>query len=270
VAAQPRRFLRPGQDLLGDLSRQVPGRPGRQRAGRASQPGDGRQVLGGSQQGRRRRTSGPPLSGALRLPRRHQQPPLGQLRTRARRPGARHLQLSQERQSPLARHDRHGRRVHPAVPPARAAQRLPEGPALRLLPFAAEGSTSSGLDGLAASGLAEQASQAMGDKSWVVHSKAVGDGHRALRYLAPYVYRVAISNRRLVNCEPGPDGPGARHLQLSQERQSPLARHDRHGRRVHPAVRALQHVLPSGFQKVRHYGFCHSRQKDRPRVGSAN
>ena len=36
--------------------------------------------------------------------------------------------------------------------------------------------------------------------------KAVGDGRHALRYLAPYVYRVAISNRRLIRCEPGPDG----------------------------------------------------------------
>jgi hypothetical protein len=64
------------------------------------------------------------------------------------------------------------------------------------------------LDCLAASGLADQARQALGDKPWVVHSKAVGDGQRALRYLAPYVYRVAISNRRLVKCEPGPDGLG--------------------------------------------------------------
>jgi hypothetical protein len=58
------------------------------------------------------------------------------------------------------------------------------------------------------SGLADQARQAVGDKPWVVHSKAVGDGRQALRYLAPYVYRVAISNRRLVKCEPGPDGLG--------------------------------------------------------------
>jgi hypothetical protein len=45
-------------------------------------------------------------------------------------------------------------------------------------------------------------------KDWVVHSQAVGDGRRALRYLAPYVYRVAISSRRILNCEPGPDGLG--------------------------------------------------------------
>jgi hypothetical protein len=120
------------------------------------------------------------------------------------------------------------------------------------------------LDGLAASGLAEQASQAMGDKSWVVHSKAVGDGHRALRYLAPYVYRVAISNRRLVNCEPGPDGLGRVTFNYrksgSRRWRAMTVTADEFIRRF------LQHVLPSGFQKVRHYGFCHSRQKDRPRV----
>ena len=42
-------------------------------------------------------------------------------------------------------------------------------------------------------------------QDWVVHSQAVGDGRRAVQYLAPYVFRVAISNRRLVDCKPGPE-----------------------------------------------------------------
>ncbi len=33
---------------------------------------------------------------------------------------------------------------------------------------------------------------------WVVHCKAVGDGASALKYLAPYIFRVAISNKRIV------------------------------------------------------------------------
>ena len=37
------------------------------------------------------------------------------------------------------------------------------------------------LDCLAASGLADQARAAVGDKKWIVHSKAVGDGRQALR-----------------------------------------------------------------------------------------
>jgi hypothetical protein len=38
-------------------------------------------------------------------------------------------------------------------------------------------------------------------QDWVVHCKAVGNGRTALKYLAPYVFRVAISNRRLVKLE---------------------------------------------------------------------
>ena len=38
---------------------------------------------------------------------------------------------------------------------------------------------------------------------WVVHSKAVGDGQHWLGYLARYVFRVAISNRRILSCEDG-------------------------------------------------------------------
>jgi hypothetical protein len=115
------------------------------------------------------------------------------------------------------------------------------------------------LDCLAPSGLADEAREAVGDKKWVVHSKAVGDGGRALRYLAPYVYRVAISNGRLIKCEPGPDGlgrvtftyrkSGSRRLRAMTVTADEFIR------------RFLQHVLPRGFQKVRHYGFAHPRQR---------
>jgi hypothetical protein len=37
-------------------------------------------------------------------------------------------------------------------------------------------------------------------KDWVVHCQPVGRGNRALLYLAAYVFRVALSNRRLVAC----------------------------------------------------------------------
>jgi hypothetical protein len=38
-------------------------------------------------------------------------------------------------------------------------------------------------------------------QDWVIHCKPVGDGRTALKYLAPYIFRVAISNRRLVKLE---------------------------------------------------------------------
>lgn len=108
-------------------------------------------------------------------------------------------------------------------------------------------------------GLGDQVRALLGEKDWVVHCQAVGDGRRALRYLAPYVYRVALSNRRLVKCEPGPDGRGRvtftyRKKGSRRERSMTLTA----DRFIH---RFLQHVLPRGFQKVRHYGFAHPRHR---------
>jgi hypothetical protein len=115
------------------------------------------------------------------------------------------------------------------------------------------------LDGLAEHGLADQARQAVGDQDWVVHSQAVGDGEQALRYLAPYVYRVALSNRRLLNCEPGPDGLG--RVTFSY-RKSGSRRYRTMTLTAEKFIgRFLQHVLPCGFQKVRHYGFAHPRHR---------
>jgi hypothetical protein len=40
-------------------------------------------------------------------------------------------------------------------------------------------------------------------EAWVVHAKAVDDGQAALKYLAPYIFRVAISNKRIVKVGDG-------------------------------------------------------------------
>ena len=40
-------------------------------------------------------------------------------------------------------------------------------------------------------------------KDWVVHRKPVGNGNSALKYLAPYIYRVAITNNRIEKLENG-------------------------------------------------------------------
>jgi hypothetical protein len=39
------------------------------------------------------------------------------------------------------------------------------------------------------------------EKDWVVNSKPVGNGEHALKYFAPYVYRVALSNKRITQVE---------------------------------------------------------------------
>jgi hypothetical protein len=85
--------------------------------------------------------------------------------------------------------------------------------------------------------------------TWVVHCQAVGDGRTALKYLAPYIYRVALSNRRLVKMEAGkvtfrykPRNTPWRTMTLDA---------------MTFLHRFLQHVLPKGFQKVRYVGFLH-------------
>ena len=83
---------------------------------------------------------------------------------------------------------------------------------------------------------------------WNVHSQARPDGHAAFKYLAPYVFRVAISNRRLVSLQDRPVTFTYRKPGSSRPRTTRLEV-------IEFIRRFLQHVLPEGFQKVRHFGF---------------
>jgi hypothetical protein len=85
--------------------------------------------------------------------------------------------------------------------------------------------------------------------TWTVHCKAVGDGRTALKYLTPYVYRVALSNRRLLSMKDGQVTFSYKpHKKGWQTMTLPVLQF---------LSRFLQHVLPKGFQKVRYYGFLH-------------
>ena len=93
-----------------------------------------------------------------------------------------------------------------------------------------------------------QVSSTVWHKKWVVHSKTVGRGGTALKYLAPYIFRVAISNNRLLSMDNGLvsfryKASGAKHFSVCT---LPAERF------IH---RFLQHVLPKGFVKVRYFGF---------------
>jgi hypothetical protein len=84
-------------------------------------------------------------------------------------------------------------------------------------------------------------------KNWVVHSEQVGTGEAAFKYLAPYVFRVAISNRSLLKLE---DGRVTFKYKDSATDQIRL-----HTVPAEEFIRRfLQHVLPSRFVKVRYYG----------------
>lgn len=89
---------------------------------------------------------------------------------------------------------------------------------------------------------------------WVVHCLPVGDGRAALKYLAPYIYRVAISNRRLINFV---DKGCLEKSQVTFEyRKSDTGQVKRCTLPVEQFIqRFLQHVLPKGFVKVRYFGF---------------
>jgi hypothetical protein len=103
-------------------------------------------------------------------------------------------------------------------------------------------------DALAREGLLAEVDPAVWRQDWVVHSQAVGDGQASLKYLAPYVFRVAISDRRIVSYDDNSVTFSYRKSGSKRWRRMTLD----------PSEflrRFLQHVLPTGFQKVRHYGF---------------
>lgn len=89
---------------------------------------------------------------------------------------------------------------------------------------------------------------AVWSQDWVVHCQPVGRGRRALRYLAPYIFRVALSNRRLVAMT---DESVTFRYRPSGSREWRLCTVSA----VEFLRRFLQHVLPKGFVKARYYGF---------------
>ena len=84
-------------------------------------------------------------------------------------------------------------------------------------------------------------------KEWVVHSEPVGTGEAAFKYLAPYVFRVAISNSRIVKLEDGRVTFKYKESATDQLKFATVSAEEF-------IRRFLQHVLPERFVKVRYYG----------------
>jgi hypothetical protein len=83
---------------------------------------------------------------------------------------------------------------------------------------------------------------------WNVNVQPVGDSTAVLKYLAPYIFRVAISNSRIIEVKDRSVVFSYRKKSSNRLRQVTLD--------VMEFIRRfLQHVLPEGFMKVRHYGF---------------
>jgi len=108
---------------------------------------------------------------------------------------------------------------------------------------------------LAEAEMLAQVEPAVWNESWVVDCQAVGDGRSAVKYLAPYVFRVAISDRRIVACDDT-------HVTFRYRRSGSRRWRTMTLEAAEFIRRFLQHVLPRGLQKIRHYGFLspNSRQ----------
>jgi len=91
--------------------------------------------------------------------------------------------------------------------------------------------------------------------NWVADVQSVGTGEPALKYLAAYVYRTAFSAQRIL----ADDGQFITFTYKDQDRCTQTARLSPE-RFLH---RFLQHVLPQGLQRVRHFGFLSAAAKTR-------
>lgn len=93
---------------------------------------------------------------------------------------------------------------------------------------------------------------------WVVYAKApLGGSQQVLDYLSRYTHRVGISNERLLSFHDGQvrfkvrDNTHAGKKRIEQLPTNEFIK------------RFLQHVLPTDFKRIRHYGLlanCHKRE----------
>lgn len=109
-------------------------------------------------------------------------------------------------------------------------------------------------DALLAGGLYPLVPAETWEKTFVVDLKPVDDGRAVVQYLAPYVHRVAISDHRIQHVDAS---SVTYHYQPSGSKSVKM-------RTVSGddfVAGFAQHILPKGFQKVRHYGWMSNNSK---------
>jgi len=89
---------------------------------------------------------------------------------------------------------------------------------------------------------------------WVVDCAHVGKGLPALKYLSRYLYRGVISEKNILSCRDGEVTFAYIDSDTGQQRVRTLKGEDF-------LWLVLQHVLPTGFRRVRDYGFLHGNAK---------
>jgi hypothetical protein len=95
-----------------------------------------------------------------------------------------------------------------------------------------------------------------GPACWVVNTQPVGSGEKALGYLAAYVQRTALSSQRIVKED---NGKTTFKYRASDTGRWKLLTLDT------PEFlrRFLQHVLPTGFHRVRYFGWWSPAAKEK-------
>lgn len=88
------------------------------------------------------------------------------------------------------------------------------------------------------------------DLHWNVNCQTVGNSEHSIKYLSRYVFKVAISNSRIIKVEDRKVFFKYRKPRSQRWRTTSLDI-------IEFMRRFLQHVLPTGFMKVRYYGFMH-------------
>jgi hypothetical protein len=93
-------------------------------------------------------------------------------------------------------------------------------------------------------------------KEWVVYAKRpFGGPEQVLKYLARYTHRVAISNSRLLKLEVGRVTFRYKDYADAQRQKTMTLSAEEFLRRF------MQHVLPKGLVKIRHYGLLANRHR---------
>ena len=106
-------------------------------------------------------------------------------------------------------------------------------------------------DEMKKAGLFEQINPQVWKQAWNVNSQAIGRSEGSLKFLAPYVFKVAISDSRIVKVE-------GRRVFFRYKKQKSNRRRTLDLDALEFIRRYLQHVLPTGFMKIRYYGFMGS------------
>lgn len=105
--------------------------------------------------------------------------------------------------------------------------------------------------------LFEQIPDTLWRREWCSYCKPYGKGQDAvLNYLARYVFRVALTNRRLIAMD-------QTHVTFQYKDHKTAQWRTVRIEGVQFLRRFLFHVLPKGFHKVRYYGLWHPCKRDR-------